>query len=125
MPIDPADFSVAWDTPRKGIVWATVTHDPSGRNFRLKASKNVTDAWLAAPDPQVARRQWVRAKAVTYVERALYAESPEGIRERKITEAKMHRENVLAAQEWCETLKIEYPAHASRIPTITVTGGDD
>ena len=57
MAIDPADFSVAWDLPRKGIVWATATHDPSGRSFRLKASKLVTEAWLASPDPQAARNQ--------------------------------------------------------------------
>ena len=125
MAIDPADFSVAWDEPRKGIVWATVTHGPSGRSFRLKASKPVTDRWLAAPDPAAARNQWVRAQAVAYVERALYEESDIGIRERLIGEAKMHKQNVLAAQEWCENLKLTYPAHADRIPTITVTGGED
>lgn len=125
MPINPADFSVAWDTPRKGIVWATVTHDPSGRSFRLKASKGVTDTWLASPDPQQARNQWVKAAAVKYLEYHLYQESAEGIRERLIKEAKWYRDNVRNAQEFCEKLKVEYPAHASRIPTITVTGGED
>ena len=125
MPLDPSDFSVVWGEPRKGIVWATVTHDPSGRSFQLKASKGVTDAWLAAPDPQAARTAWVKANAVAYLERVLYDESDVGIRERLIAEAKMHKQSVLAAMEWCEALKLTYPAYADRIPTITVTGGDD
>lgn len=125
MALDPADFSVAWGTPRKGIVWATVTHDPSGRSFDLKASKPVTDAWLAEPDPAAARNQWVRDRAVAYLTRVLYNESAEGIREALIAEAKTHRDNVRSAMEWCEALKLQYPAHASRIPTITVTGGED
>ena len=125
MPLDPNDFSVEWDTERKGIIWATITHDPSGRSFRLKASKAVTDAWLASPTPAAARTAWVKAKAVAYLERMLYDESDIGIRERLIAEANQHKQNVLAAMEWCEALKLTYPAYTDRIPTITVTGGDD
>ena len=125
MPLDPNDFSVEWDTERKGIIWATITHDPSGRSFRLKASKAVTDAWLATGTPVVARTAWVKATAVAYLERVLYDESDVGVRERLIAEAKDHKQSVLAAMEWCEALKLQYPAYADRIPTITVTGGED
>ena len=122
--IDPADFTVAWTPPRRGITWATVTHTPSGRSFRLKAAKCVTDVWLASADPAAARSAWIGATAKAYLERVLYEESAEGIRERLLAEAKQHKENVLAAQAWCEALKLKYPAYADRIPTITVTGGD-
>ena len=122
--VDPADFTVSWSPPRRGITWATVTHAPTGRSFRLKAAKCVTDQWLKAPDPAAARRAWLGATAKAYLERVLYEESEEGIRERLLAEAKAHKEAVLAAQAWCEALKLKYPAYADRIPTITVTGGD-
>ena len=125
MPIDPADFSVVWGTPRNGIVWAKITHDPSGRGFGLKASKLVTDAWLASGDPAAARNQWVNAAALEYLERVLDEGSDIDIRERLIVQAQRHRDNVIDAQQFCEQVKADYPAHASRIPTITVTGGDD
>ena len=122
--VDSADFSVSWTPPRRGITWASVTHEPSGRKFRLKAAKCVTDQWLASPDPVAARRAWVGSTAKAYLERVLYDESEEGVRERLLAEAKAHKEAVLAARAWCEALKLQYPAYADRIPTITVTGGD-
>ena len=124
MPIDLRDFAVEWEPARKGSQWAVVTHTPSGRSFRLKAAKCITDTWLASPDPKAARIAWLREKATAYLEARLYEESPEGIREGLLAEARQHKENVLAAQECCKQLKVDYPAYASRIPTITIEGGD-
>lgn len=125
MALDPADFSVAWGTPRKGVVHATVTHDPSGRSFGLKASSSVTGAWQAAPDPAAARSQWVKTQSLAYLTRVLYEESPEGVREALIREGKQHRDAVLLAKEFIDRVKADYPAQAHRLPTITITGGED
>ena len=37
----------------------------------------------------------------------------------------MRMHEVVAVQELCENLKRDYPAQANRIPTITITEGDD
>ena len=127
MPIDPKDFAVVWEPekPRKGIQYARVFHKPTATRFSLKAAKCVTDQWVASTDPAVAQTAWLREKAVAKLTRILYEASPEGKRDRLIEEARMRMHEVVAVQELCENLKRDYPAQANRIPTITITEGDD
>ena len=128
MPIDPKDFSVKWEPALPSrMQWAVVTHDPSGRSFRLKCAWCVSDPWRLLPPAEglAARKAWLIATATAYLERVLYDESAIGIMERLIAEAKQHKQNVLAAQAFCEQVKLDYPAQAGRIPTITVTGGEE
>ena len=126
MPIDPRDFSVAWEpVQQSGAQWAVVTHTPSGCHFRLKAALCVRMEWAAAPDPPAARRAWLIVTATAYLERVLYDESDEGKREAAIRQIKEAARSALNAREVCERLKVEHPAQAHRIPTITVTLGDD
>ena len=126
MPLDPQDFAVAWEPAQpSGAQWAVITHTPSGRSFRLKAALCVRTEWAAAPDPAAARGAWLIATATTYLERLLYEESAEGVREAAIRQIKEAARAALDAREVCERLKLRYPEQAHRIPTITVTLGDD
>ena len=126
MPIDPKDFTASWEPALpSGAQWVAVTHTPTGRTFRLKAAKCVRLQWAAAPDPAAARKAWLVATGVAYLERLLYDESDDGVREAAIQAVKDAARAALAARETCEALKLKYPAYAARIPTITVELGDD
>ena len=126
MPIDPRDFTASWEPPLpSGAQWVVVTHTPTGRSFRLKAAKCVRLAWAAAPNPAAARQAWLKANAVAYLERVLYDESDVGVREAAIRTIKEAARQALAASDTCEAMKLQYPAYAARIPTITVELGDD
>ena len=126
MAIDPKDFTVEWGTVNNaGVQWAELTHTPTGRSFRLKAAKCVRLAWAAAPDPAAARLAWLKETGVAYLERVLYGESDVGVREAAIATIKDAARAALAARDTCEAMKLQYPAYAARIPTITVELGDD
>lgn len=126
--IDPKDFTATWEPllPSR-MQWVKITHTPSASSFRLKLAWCVSDKWKLLPPVEAlaARKAWLVANATAYLQRVLYEESDIGIRERLIAEAKQHKQNVLAAQAFCEKLKLDYPAYAGRIPTITVTGGEE
>ena len=126
MPIDPRDFTASWEPALpSGAQWAELTHTPTGRTFRLKAAKCVRLAWAAAEEPVKARNAWLEENGVAYLERVLYGESDVGVREAAIATIKDAARAALAARDTCEAMKLQYPAYAARIPTITVELGDD
>ena len=126
MPVNPADFTAEWGPVNAaGVQWVELTHTPTGRTFRLKAAKCVRLEWAAAAEPAKARLAWLIATGVAYLERLLYGESDVGVREAAIATIKEAARAALAARDTCEAMKLQYPAYAARIPTITVELGDD